>query len=332
MKSNIPAEKLTTGMYVILPVSWLKHGFLKGEFKITSPQQIERILHQGIKTVMVDLARSDPRFLAEMDYDSPETNDLPAVGNSPEPARTSLIPDSLTESLENDGLAPEKRADMIRGSATVLMERLFGAPTMENISQAKEAIAGIADRIVTDDETTSHLIRIASHDYSTYTHSVNVGLLGIALAKALYGPVSEHNLRELGAGFFLHDLGKVNVNPQIINKQSRLTAKEYEEMKIHPNLGYDLLSQTGHLNTECSFIVFQHHEREDGSGYPQKLTGREKHDYAKICSLADVYDALTAKRSYRESLPPFAALKLMRDEMSNHFAADMFARFVLMFK
>ncbi|MDZ4165522.1 MAG: HD domain-containing phosphohydrolase, partial [Smithellaceae bacterium] len=83
---------------------------------------------------------------------------------------------------------------------------------------------------------------------------------------------------------------------------------------------------------EAKYIVIQHHEREDGSGYPNKLSGIDIHDYARICAVADVYDALTSERSYKKGMSPFDALKLMRDEMNAHFHKDIFDRFVLMLR
>ena len=92
-----------------------------------------------------------------------------------------------------------------------------------------------------------------------------------------------------------------------------------------------MLARSNQLSEEVQIIVMQHHERVDGSGYPHHLKDKEIHLYARICSIADVYDALTSERSYKKKLPQFEALKLMRDEMIDHFQKDLYEKFILLF-
>ncbi len=323
MIKTIKSGELKVGMYVILPGGWLGHGFLTGEFLLKHRKEIDRIIAQGINLVKIDRAKSDPASLA--DLDRPDKTHADSVSTT-----QSIVPTSLVENLNDSSSPPEIQAQRIRESAELLMQQLLESPTAENIAQAKQAIYSITDYILGNDETTSFLIRITSRDYYTYTHSVNVGVLAIALAKEIYQGKGEHNLRELGAGFFLHDLGKVRIDQAIINKQGKLTDEEMSEMRKHPSRGFSLLAQTHQLTEECKHIVWQHHERYDGTGYPQGLAGEDIHEYAKICALADVYDALTAERSYKKALSPFSALDLMRRQMLSHFRKDLFDKFVLM--
>jgi HD-GYP domain-containing protein (c-di-GMP phosphodiesterase class II) len=138
-------------------------------------------------------------------------------------------------------------------------------------------------------------------------------------------------MHELAAGFFLHDIGKVRVDPSIINKPGRLTDEEMKQMRTHAYAGYEILSETKQLSEESKIIVLQHHERFDGTGYPFSLKGDEIHMYGRICSIADVYDALTSERSYKQKLGTFEALKVMKKEMINHFQKELFENFVLLF-
>ncbi|UCD37577.1 MAG: HD domain-containing protein, partial [Fidelibacterota bacterium] len=142
----------------------------------------------------------------------------------------------------------------------------------------------------------------------------------------------DHNMQELGAGFFLHDLGKCDVPLELINKAGRLSDEEWQLMRNHPREGNRLLSSANQLTKECGLIVMQHHEREDGTGYPFGLKKNDIHLYARICSIADVYDALTSTRAYKKKLPTFEALKVMREEMLQHFNKELFAQFVMIFK
>jgi HD-GYP domain-containing protein (c-di-GMP phosphodiesterase class II) len=205
-------------------------------------------------------------------------------------------------------------------------------PSTSNLIEAKLGIAEIVDIILADDKTNEYLLNITSHDYNTYIHSVNVGVLGVSLAKKLFKKSDAHNMHELGAGFFLHDLGKVKIDINIINKPAVLSNDELLAMRLHPQHGYEILKQTRQLTQECKKIVLQHHERENGTGYPLGLKGEEIHLYGRICSLADVYDALNSSRPYRQGVRPFDALNIMKEEMLDHFHKELFQQFVLLFK
>jgi len=151
------------------------------------------------------------------------------------------------------------------------------------------------------------------------------------LAKELFKKSDAHDMHELGAAFFLHDIGKVRVDPAITKKPGKLTEQEMIQMRTHAAVGYDILSEAKNITEECKIIVTQHHEREDGTGYPLGLKGGEIHTYGRICCIADVFDALTAERTYKQRLNTFYALKLMKKKMLNHFQREMFEKFVLLF-
>ena len=97
-----------------------------------------------------------------------------------------------------------------------------------------------------------HLLRITSHDFYTFTHSVNVGFFGILLTKHFFKDSYAHNMHELGAGYFLHDLGKIRIDPSIINKPGKLTEEEMQEMMTHPNKSYKMLKESNQLSQECA--------------------------------------------------------------------------------
>jgi len=172
---------------------------------------------------------------------------------------------------------------------------------------------------------------IANHDYYTYNHSVNVGFLAIALAKTVFRHADNHDLHALGAGFSLHDLGKVNVN--IINKPARLSDEEMREMKRHPALDYTLLHETKQMTEELKMIVLQHHKKMNGAGYPRGLQDKDIHIYGRICAIADVLDALTTNRPYRQPMSLFDALMFMKSEMApNRRQKELYEKFVPLFK
>ncbi len=238
----------------------------------------------------------------------------------------------LVEAVKDTSMPPVDRAKVVHDYSTELIKNILESPTAENITASKKGITEIVNVIMDEDETCGSLTKIVSHDFYTYTHSVNVGVKSLLLAKLFYGESGEHDMRELGAGFFLHDVGKVKIPLDIINKPGKLDDTEMDIMRGHPNESRNILLDAEQLTAQAKIIVLQHHERADGKGYPRGLKGFDIHPYAAICCLADVYDALTGKRSYKEGKPPKVAIEIMQKEMSNHFNKDMLNDFVDLFK
>jgi HD-GYP domain-containing protein (c-di-GMP phosphodiesterase class II) len=325
MIKKIKITDVQKGMYVILPDKWFAHPFLKNEFLIESQSQIKKMIDAGIKEVAVNVTKSKRLAQKTSEVSGLSTEKHQTLKNEP------VVPPELQSAIGDTKLPPDKKSQLVHQHAIIMMNRLMDSPSVENIIQAKKGIADIVDLVLQNDATNKCLLNITSHDYDTYVHSVNVGILGISIAKRIFAHSVGHNMHELGAAFFLHDLGKVNIDLAIINKPAVLTDAEMAQMRKHPEFGYDILTRTNQLTEECRTIVLHHHERYDGSGYPLGLKGDDIHLYGRICSLADVYDALNSDRPYRNGLGPYAALKLMKEEMISHFHRDLFEKFVLLF-
>jgi HD-GYP domain-containing protein (c-di-GMP phosphodiesterase class II) len=313
-------------MFVILPLAWHQHPFIRNQFVIESEADIRKIKELGLKEIQVDPAKS--RIVESLFAEQPHIPDQP---DNHEPAPT-VVTDNLIATIHDKKMPYENKSQLIRQHSITMMKNLLDNPTAQNIEEAKKGISAVVDLILNDEVTLRYLLEITSHDFYTYTHSVSVGVLGIALAKSLFKHSDAHDMQALGVGFFLHDIGKVGINQEIILKPGILTAHEMAEMRRHPVLGYKLLQETNQLSEESKIIVLQHHERTDGTGYPRRLRGDSIDIYGKICSIADVYESLTSNRPYRQKQSPFAALKIMQEEMSHHFQRELFEKFVLLFK
>ncbi|UCH63713.1 MAG: HD-GYP domain-containing protein [Fidelibacterota bacterium] len=315
MLRPVKVEDLKIGMYVTLGEQAHLLPLFEENFMITSEKQIVNIIDKGLALVDVDTEKSEVDVPVIEDFDQLDT-----------------ISKKFRETIEDKRTPPKEKAKAVYDHSIEMMKHVIETPTHDSILSGKQMVGDMVDLILADDETADCLTQITSHDYYTYTHSVNVGMFGVLLSKAAFSDHADHDMRELGAAFFLHDLGKCEVPSYVINKPGRLTEEEWDLMRQHPANGERILSETGHLTSECSLIVLQHHEREDGTGYPNRLSGYRIHVYAHICALADVYDALTSIRPYKKNLSVFQALKIMRDEMISHFNRDLFEKFVLLFQ
>jgi HD-GYP domain-containing protein (c-di-GMP phosphodiesterase class II) len=154
-----------------------------------------------------------------------------------------------------------------------------------------------------------------------------VAVFGIGLWRVIVnGRVDE--LREFALGCLLHDIGKTGISDWILNKPGKLDEQEFDEVKKHPQLGVELMKDS--VSDLALDVILHHHERYDGTGYPEGLVGKQISDNAKIASIADVYDALTTNRPYSDARKPFNAVLLMKEQMVGHFEQEKFIKFIYM--
>lgn len=227
----------------------------------------------------------------------------------------------------------EKKSTIVYKASTHLMEDLFSDPRSgDKIKRSKNLIGHTVDLILSGEEATKRLISLTAHDYYTYTHSVNVTIFAVALCERVFGRNTSEDFHQLGNGFLLHDLGKSLIDPGIINKNGRLDDHEWKIMKKHPEDGHEILSSSAELSDEIRVVVLEHHERFEGGGYPTGKAGEEIHLFGRICCIADVFDALTTRRTYRKASTTFEALNIMREYMKGHFDPNLFREFVYLFE
>ncbi|MFA7331711.1 MAG: HD domain-containing phosphohydrolase [Candidatus Delongbacteria bacterium] len=308
---QLSVTELQVGQYIILPPPWHKHPFLRSRFRLEDLHDVEELARAGILRVTVDEGRSR---VAPVPPAAPAARRV----EPPPPARWNqeeLVTPALRELIHDPYLSAPAKARLLHAATADMLGRLMRQPSLERVQEFKQGLTELVDQVLSNDALASGLLRLTAHDVYTWGHSVNVGLLSLLLARNHYRHSDAHDLHELAAGFFLHDIGKVFVNPALLNKRGRFTEAERLEMRAHPALGLQLVQESGSLDPAVASIVGQHHERVGGGGYPHGLEGGEIHPYAQICALADVYDALTSVRSYKTSLGAFEALRVIRREM-----------------
>lgn len=335
-RMQVAVKDLQVGQYVVLPPPWSRHPFLLNHFLLRSPRDAARLREAGITQVEVDLEKSRvqvapvPRELAPAAL---FRNDEPCV-EAPEPLPPAewnpreLVTEEFHELIHDTQLPVPVKARLLHHAAVDMMTELMRRPSLERMQEFKSGLALMVDQVLRDDALAGGLLRITAHDVYTWTHSINVGVYSLLLARSLYRNSDAHDLHELAAGFFLHDIGKSEIDPALLNKRGRFTAEERREMSTHVAQGERLVAETHCLSPEARLIVGQHHERVDGQGYPRGLSGGEIHPYGLICGLADVYDALTSVRPYKVSLSPFEALRTIRHELVNSQNLATFEHFV----
>ncbi len=185
------------------------------------------------------------------------------------------------------------------------------------IAEIKSVIRDIVDEIIRNPNIVYNMVDIRSHDDYTYSHSVNVCVISVMIGIALN--LNRTQLETLGIGAMMHDIGKIMIDNKILNKPTKLEPQESELVRRHARDGYELLRKKANINFLSSHIVFQHHEREDGSGYPRGLTGKRIHSFSKIVAVADAYDAMTSNRVYQKEITSLQAIEVIKQEASRKF-------------
>lgn len=184
----------------------------------------------------------------------------------------------------------------------------------DNVELVMKVVETLMDILMSSEELLYRVTEVIGIDDYTYRHSVNVTILSILTAKAM-GYV-EREIKEIAMGALLHDIGKTMVPGDLIKKEARLTDVETEIMKQHPALGYDLIKDMNLLPKSVKDIVRMHHEKMDGSGYPDGISGLEIPKHVRLVTVCDMYDAMTTTRSYRKRMPLHTALEiLMKDSV-----------------
>lgn len=222
----------------------------------------------------------------------------------------------------------KRKGTAIKENSKMLMKDLLADPRSgEKIKEAGDAVANIADSIIENKDMIFNMLSLSKYDYYTYTHCVNVAVLSIGMGIAV--GLKGEKLRELGIGAMLHDVGKTAVPPEILNKQGKLDAYEYRRIQEHVKEGELLLRQRKEFPDEAYGAVLEHHEKMTGTGYPNKLSGREIGLYGRITGIADCYDALTTQRAYKKALTPFESLRILAGE-KDAYDPSLLSEFVKM--
>jgi HD-GYP domain-containing protein (c-di-GMP phosphodiesterase class II) len=324
---KIPVAALRPGMFLNeMCGSWMDHPFWNTRFLLDNPADIHSLCKSAVKEVWIDTSRG-----LDVDEESrpaaSETRAEAEQRSERELARTVAQPTVLVARVELQ--SEVKRAAALCGKAKGEITAMFSAARMGQTVAAEKLeplVEEIAESVQRNPGALISLARLKSQDDYTFMHSVAVCGLMIALARQL--GLEQLQIREAGMAGLIHDLGKAMVPLTILNKPGKLTDEEFTLMKQHPRYGYEMLLEGAGVADLALDVCLHHHEKTDGSGYPDHLNGDTISVFAKMGAVCDVYDAITSDRPYKAGWDPAVAIRKMNEWSKGHFDQRVFQAFV----
>lgn len=320
MLKKVDSSQLKVGMYIHdLSCDWMTHPFVRNRFVISSQDEIQKIIQAGIHDVVIDASRGldvqDAPSLADAQAET--EREIEEIAKTP--AR--MIKTSLGEELQRAAQIRSQAAGVVRN---VMADARLGKAI--EIGSVQPVVQNITESILRNPGALLGLLRIKTKDDYTFLHSVSVCALLVAFANAR--GMDQDIIREAGLGGLLHDTGKALVPDAILNKPGPLTDEEFAIIKKHPMDGFNILQQSPDVPALALDITRHHHERRDGTGYPDKLAGDDISEMAQMAAIVDVYDAITADRVYHKGLPAAAALRKIYEWSKHHFNQKLVQEFM----
>lgn len=359
MKVRIPRDDLKVGMFIERAVldtsvkSSMQVDFIQNVL-VDSPEKLEELKSKKIKFLLVDTAKSQKiepekqvKSEVEIQQEPPKIEELepePMVEKvdepEPEPEKSDEedlldIFDDKEEKKEPTGKALVQFEEELEIARTIKAEAVGNVKKMLQdaavgksfeTETAKKQINEMVKSIFRNKDALLSLTRLKSFDEYTFTHSVNVTVLAIALAREL--GFSREQVDVIGFGAMLHDVGKMSVPESILNKPGKLTHKERIEIQKHPAKGYEILKERGDIPEAAQLMAYEHHEKADGNGYPcgKKLVQLQPESI--LTGVVDVYDALTSARVYKPGVNPPHALTFLKARAEGEYRPDYVDKFI----
>lgn len=213
----------------------------------------------------------------------------------------------------------------IRKTVANVCSHLVNRDTI-NIKEIKSSVDNIISQIMENRELIYDLMDVRTVGDYLFSHSVNVCVLSVLTGVAMN--YNYFQLEQLAVGAILHDLGKAMVPPHILNKSGRLSDSDFAEIKKHPSYSLELLRTNPGISSVSRVIAYEHHEKNNGEGYPLKKTGHEILEMSQIVGMVDIYDAITSNRCYREALPANEAYEILAGSGDRFFRYDIVKSFL----
>jgi HD-GYP domain-containing protein (c-di-GMP phosphodiesterase class II) len=321
MLKKILVRQLRPGMYVHdLICNWMDHPFMRNRLLVSSDEEISKIVDAGIHELYIDTAKGldvQDAPTAEEVKKELEQQIVDIATRTPAPITRVSVAEEIARATQIKSQAHQ----LVR---TVMHDARLGKAI--ELDQVEPIVQNITESILRNPGALSSLLRIKSKDDYTFLHSVSVCTLLVAFCRS--AGMDKETIRQAGLGGLLHDTGKALVPDQILNKPGALTDEEFAIIKKHPKDGYDILLKSPSIGAIPLDITLHHHERMDGSGYPDKLPGDKISTLAQMAAIVDVYDAITADRCYHKGLSAAEGLRKIHEWSKFHFHPQMVQAFI----
>ncbi len=326
----IRPEALKVGMYVDLNCSWFKHPFPRRSFRISSTNQIATIRGLGLATVLVYPRESDPDTTTDV-ASSPSgvlPEATPEVDTNPADEDSAYVP-TATDYREAVELASEAYRLVVQRSSQMLRDLSTGSP--EGLRNAKLMINGLSSLLTNTEAAGMVASAFDAEELGNLSvlHALNVSTLSMMVARHL--EVDENTVQLIGMAGLLLDIGENRISSRVLRNRGHHSPQESREYHLHPFHAIDMLRRYPGFPEEVLDIIRSHHERLDGSGYPEKLKGDQIPLSVRIVSAVDQYDWLVNHPDTLEALCPAEALSKMYKHQQHLFAPDVVVAMIQIF-
>ncbi|CAM3654430.1 HD-GYP domain-containing protein [Roseateles saccharophilus] len=320
MLKKIPTSQVTLGMYLqSLEGAWLSHPFWKTKFVLLDAGDLALLRASSVPAVWIDISKG-------RDVDEPVASAVAEALAAPAPQAeaTQAAAPARGESLE----AEIERASQVLNRSKQAVMAMFGEARLGqtvNTERCFPVVEEVALTLARNPSAFISLARLKTRDDYTYMHSVAVCALMVGLARQL--GLTDSETREAGLAGLLHDVGKMKMPLEVLNKPGSLTDTEFDVMRTHPERGHELLKGSARVPAVALDVVLHHHEKIDGTGYPHRLAGEQIGRMARMGAICDVYDAITSTRPYKTAWDPAGSLQRMA-QWKGHFDPALFQAFL----
>ncbi len=308
----ISIEDLQVGMYVTsIDLSWMNHPFWRRRFPILTQSDIDKLRDAGVRNVVIDDDKG--LGLPQKSNDAfPEIQST--IQRKIQPVRSqSPPPEGKPQRLSGNARAVEiRRASKILNRSKKAVMNMFADARMGKMIKTQgvgNLVTQISESVGKDPSIILNIAKLKSKDEYTYLHSVSVCALMINFARKL--KLDESVVHEMGLAGMLHDVGKMAIPDEILNKPGRLNDDEFDIVRNHPERGFAILSGSKSVSPVALDVCLSHHEKMDGTGYPNKTRGDNLSLASRMAAICDVYDAVTSQRSYNSPWTASEALQRM---------------------
>ncbi len=323
MLKKIKVDQLVVGMHLKeFCGSWMEHPFWRTGFVLTDPKDIKTILASSIKEVWIDNSKGVDISDGEVAVTEAES-DAQVEEEMQQAAQVQRVTSPISTAAELE------RAAKICHQSKQAVISMFQEARMGkavDVGGAQRMVEEITDSVTRNPGALISLARLKTVDDYTYMHSVAVCAMMVALSKQLGHDTEQTRLAGLAG--LMHDLGKAMMPTEVLNKPGKLTAAEFSIIKTHPIEGHRLLLTSQSVGDVVLDVCLHHHEKTDGSGYPNGLSDPEISVFAKMGAVCDVYDAITSNRPYKVGWDPAESLRKMAEWSNGHFDGKIFQAFV----